>query len=144
MSDQNYNPDYAEDVIDWLKPDLFSYGQITKELRHVGTVAVLAQQKTEYATHTRWADLPSVRFSFTQRPIAAGWGLTPSVSLLDHTQDYLDSTNTIDTATTRDLQGTAGFGLSGPDYSLGPLGEGTASDQFGFSTDWSYYRDSLI
>jgi len=143
MSDASYEPDYSEDQLDWLKPDLYSYGQVTKNLRRVGNVAVLAQQKTEFATHTRWADLPSVRFSFTQRPIAAGWGVTPSASFSDHTQDYLDSTNSVDTARLRDLQGNAGLGISGPDYTLGPLGAATASENLGLATTWSYHNDSL-
>ena len=72
MSDATYIPDYSEDQLEWLKPDLFSYGQISRSLRHVGSVTLLAQQKTDFAGHTRWADLPSVRLSLTQRPLFAG------------------------------------------------------------------------
>lgn len=143
MSDATYIPDYSEDQLEWLKPDLFSYGQIAKSLRHVGSVTVLAQQKTEFTTHTRWADLPSVRLSFSQRPLFAGWGLTPSASFLHHTQDYLDSTNTVDTARLRDLQGNAAFDISSPTYSIGTLGSATVSEGLGFSEARSYYNDSL-
>jgi hypothetical protein len=109
----------------------------------VGSVSVLAQQKTEFANHRRWADLPSVRLSFSQRPLFAGWGLSPSASFLHHTQDLLDSTNTLDTARFRDLKGNAGLGISGPAYSLGQLGQATVSEHLGFSEARSYHNDSL-
>jgi hypothetical protein len=142
MSDATYVPDYSEEQLEWLKPDVFSYGQISKSLRRVGSVSVLAQQKTEFANHRRWADLPSVRLSFSQRPLFAGWGLSPSASFLHHTQDLLDSTNTLDTARFRDLKGNAGLGISGPAYSLGPLGQATVSEHLGFSEARSYHNDS--
>jgi len=143
MSDATYIPDYSEDQLEWLKPDIFSYGQIARSLRHVGSVTLLAQQKTDFANHTRWADLPSVRLSLSQRPLFAGWGLSPSASFLHHTQDYLDSTNTLDTARLRNLQGNASFGISSPSYSIGTLGDATISEGLGFSEGRSYYNDSL-
>jgi hypothetical protein len=143
MSDATYVPDYSEDQLEWLKPDLFSYGQISRTLRHVGSVTILAQQKTEFARHTRWADLPSVKLSITQRPLVAGWNLSPSVSFLHHTQDYLDSTNTVDTAQTRNLTGNAAVGISSPAYTLGSLGSATVSERLGFTEGRMYYNDSL-
>lgn len=143
MSDATYIPDYSEDQLEWLKPDIFSYGQIARSLRHVGSITLLAQEKTDFANHTRWADLPSVRLSISQRPLFAGWGLSPSASFLHHTQDYLDSTNTLDTARLRNLQGNASFGISSPSYSLGTLGDATISEGLGFSEGRSYYNDSL-
>ena len=144
MSDASYIPDYSREELEWLKPDLFSYGQISKSLRHVGSVTVLAQQKTEYATHTRWADLPSVRLSVTPRPLFADWNLSPSASFLHHTQDYLDTTNTKVDSVFRDLDGNAGLGISGPAYSLGPLGEATVAEQLGVSEVRSYRNGSLL
>jgi len=132
-SDATYIPDYSENQLEWLKPDLFSYGQLTKNLRRVGSVTVLAQQKTEFSNHTRWADLPSVRLSVTQRPLFGGWNLSPSASFLHHTQDYLDSTNSIDTAWTRGLTGNAALGISSPAYKVGPLGSATVAERLGFT-----------
>jgi len=143
MSDASYIPEYSEDQLEWLKPDLFSYGQIVKSLRRVGSVTVLAQQKTEFKNHTRWADLPTVRLAISQRPLFAGWNLSPSASFLHHTADYLDSTNTIDTAQLRDLKGNAALGISSPAYSLGALGNATVSEGLSFSEARSYYNDSL-
>jgi hypothetical protein len=143
MSDVTYVPDYSEDQLEWLKPDLFSYGQISRSLRSLGSITVLAQQKTDFASHTRWADLPLVRLSFTQRPLFAGWNLSPSASFAHHTQDYLDSTNTTDTAQTRDLTGNAGVGFSSPVYRIGPLGTATVAERLAFSEGRAYYNDSL-
>jgi lipopolysaccharide assembly outer membrane protein LptD (OstA) len=143
MSDASYIPDYSEDQLEWLKPDIFSYGQIAKSLRHVGSVTVLAQEKTEFTNHTRWADLPSIRLSVSQRPLFAGWNLSPSASFLHHTQDFLDSTNTVDTARLRNLQGNAALGISSPSYSIGTLGAATVSEGLAFSEARSYYNDSL-
>jgi hypothetical protein len=142
-SDATYIPDYSEDQLEWLKPDLFSYGQISKSLRRVGSVTVLAQQKTEFGSHTRWADLPSVRLSVTQRPLFGGWNLSPSASFLHHTQDYLDSTNSTDTARTRALTGNAAVGISSPAYKLGPLGSATVSEHVGYSESRTYHNDTL-
>jgi len=143
MSDQSYVPDYSEEQIDWLKPDLFSYGQITRDLKRIGSVSVIAQQKTEFTRHQRWADLPSVRLSLTQRPLFAGWGLSPSASFLHHTQAWLDSANARNTAEQRDIEGRASLGLSGPAYTLGPLGVATLSEQMGLTEARSFYHDSL-
>jgi hypothetical protein len=142
MSDATYIPDYSEDQLEWLKPDLFSYGQITRSLRRVGNLTVLAQQKTEFASHTRWADLPSVRVSVSQRPLFAGWNLSPSASFLHHTQDYLDSTNSIDTARTRNLTGNAAVGISSPAYTFGKLGSATVSERLAVTEGHSYYNDT--
>jgi hypothetical protein len=143
MSDVTYIPDYSEDQLEWLKPDLFSYGQVSRNLRGLGSVTVLAQQKTEFASHSRWANLPSVRLSFTQRPLFAGWNMSPSASFLHHTQDYLDSTNTTDTAQTRDLTGNAGVGFLSPAYKIGPLGTATIAERLAFTEGRTYYNDSL-
>jgi len=143
MSDATYVPDYSEDQLEWLKPELFSYGQITRSLRQVGSVTILAQQKTEFASHTRWADLPSARLSITQRPLFAGWNLSPSASFLHHTQDYLDSTNSIDTTQTRDLTGNGAIGISSPAYAIGELGSATVSERLAFTEGRRYYNDSL-
>ncbi|MBN2465240.1 LPS-assembly protein LptD [candidate division WOR-3 bacterium] len=142
-SDATYIPDYSEDQLEWLKPDLFSYGQITKSLRRVGSVTVLAQQKTEFSSHTRWADLPSVRLSVSQRPLFGGWNLSPSASFLHHTQDYLDSTNSTDTARTRALTGNAAVGISSPAYKIGPLGSATVSERVALAEGRKYYDDTL-
>ena len=143
MSDATYVPDYTEDQLEWLKPDLFSYGQISRSLRRVGSVSILAQQKTEFAKHTRWADLPSVKLSISQRPLFAGWNLSPSASFLHHTADTLDTTNTEVVARTRDLQGGAALGISSPAYSLGPLGTATVSERVAFSEGFKYHNDRL-
>ena len=143
MSDATYIPDYSEDQLEWLKPDLFSYGQITRSVRRVASVTVLAQQKTEFARHTRWADLPSARLSVTPRPLFAGWNLSPSASFLHHTQDCLDSTNSTDTARTRNLSGNAAVGISSPAYAIGPLGSGTVSERLAFSEGRKYHNGSL-
>jgi len=143
VSDATYIPDYSEEQLEWLKPDLFSYGQISRSLRRVGSVTLLAQQKTEFARHTRWADLPSARLSVTQRPLFAGWNLSPSASFLHHTQDYLDTANANVDSVFRDLDGKAGLGISGPAYSLGPLGQATVSERLGFAEARSYRNGSL-
>ena len=143
MSDATYVSDYSEEQLEWLKPDVFSYGQISKSLRRVGSVSVLAQQKTEFANHRRWADLPSVRLSVSQRPLFAGWNLSPSASFLHHTQAWLDSANARITAEQRDIEGRASMGLSGPAYMLGPLGVATLSEQMGLTEARSLYHDSL-
>jgi hypothetical protein len=145
MSDKTYVPDYTEDQLEWLKTELFSYGQISKNLRRMGSITVLAQQKTEFADSTRWADLPSVRLSITQRPLFAGWNLSPSASFLHHTTDStrLDSTNTLDTARWRDLSGNAAVGISSPAYAIGPLGSATVSERLAFTEGRTYYNGSL-
>ena len=143
MSDATYVPDYSEDQLEWLKPDIFSYGQVARSLRRVGSITVLAQQKTEFSRHTRWTDLPSVRLSVAQRPLFAGWNLSPSASFLHHTQDYLDSTNSIDTARVRDLKGNAAASISSPSYAIGSLGSASISERLSFSEARSYHNDSL-
>jgi hypothetical protein len=142
-SDATYIPDYSEDQLEWLKPDLFSYGQITKSLRRVGSVTVLAQQKTEFSNHTRWADLPSVRLSVTQRPLFGGWNLSPSASFLHQTRQYLDSTNSTDTAQTRALTGNAAVGISSPACKIGPLGSAILSERLTLAEGRKYYDDTL-
>jgi len=142
-SDATYIPDYSEDQLEWLKPDLFSYGQITKSLRRVGSVTLLAQQKTEFANHTRWADLPSVRLSVTQRPLFGGWNLSPAASFLHQTRHYLDSTNSTDTARTRALTGNAAVGISSPAYKIGPLGSATISERLALTEGRTYHDDTL-
>jgi len=143
MSDATYIPDYSEDQLEWLKPDLFSYGQISRSLRRVGSVTILAQRKTEFARHIRWADFPSVKLSIAQRPLFAGWNLSPSASFLHHTADTLDTTNTIVAARTRDLLGSGALGISSPAYSIGPLGTATVSERVSFNEGIKYHNDSL-
>jgi len=143
MSDATYVPDYSEDQLEWLKPDIFSYGQISRSLRRVGSITVLAQQKTEFARHTRWADLPSVRLSVAQRPLFAGWNLSPSASFLHHTADTLDTTNTLVLARTRDLLGRTAVGISSPAYTIGSLGSATISERLTFSEGRSYHNGDL-
>lgn len=143
MSDATYVPDYSEDQLEWLKPDIFSYGQISRSLRRVGSITVLAQQKTEFARHTRWADLPSVRLSVAQRPLFAGWNLSPSASFLHHTADTLDTTNTLVLARTRDLLGRTAAGISSPAYTIGSLGSATISERLTFSEGRSYHNGDL-
>jgi hypothetical protein len=145
MSDKTYVPDYTEDQLEWLKTELFSYGQISKSLRRMGSITVLAQQKTKFADSTRSTDLPSVRLSMTQRPLLAGWNLSPSASFLHHTEDStrLDSTGALDSARWRDLNGNAAVGISGPAYNVGPLGSATVSERLAFTEGRTYYNGSL-
>jgi hypothetical protein len=145
MSDKTYVPDYTEDQLEWLKTELFSYGQISKSLRRMGSITVLAQQKTEFADSTRSTDLPSARLSITQRPLFAGWNLSPSASFLHHTTDStrLDSAGTLNTARWRDLNGNAAIGISGPAYTIGPLGSATISERLAFTEGRTYYNGSL-
>ena len=142
-SDASYVPEYTEEQLEWLKPDVFSYAEISRDLKRVGSVTVLAQQKTEFTQHTRWTDLPSVKLSLTQRPLVGGWNLSPSASFVHHTQDYLDTTNAKVDSVLRDLDGKAGLGISGPAYSLGPLGQATLSERLGLSEGRSYRNGSL-
>jgi hypothetical protein len=143
LSDRTYAPDYGEEPPEWLKQDVKSHAELRREFRGIGSVSAIAQQLTSFAGHYRSASLPSVRFSFRQRPLFGGWNLSPSASFGHRTDDYLDSTNAVDTLRLRDLRANAAVGLSGPAYALGPLGTATVSDRVEFSGNRSYRNDSL-
>jgi hypothetical protein len=142
VSDATYVPDYSEEELGWLKPDIYSYAEITRSIRRIGSFSALAQQKTEYRNHYRYADLPSVKLSISSRPLPGGWTASPSASFGHHTDDFLDSTNTIDTARLREVKGSAALGFSSPQYNIG-VGNATISEQLGFTEGRDWKNDSV-
>jgi hypothetical protein len=143
MSDATYVPDYGEEKLDWLKPDLYSYAEVSRQIRRVGKFTATAWERTEFRKHRRYGDLPSVGLSFSSRPLGGGWTTSPSLSFARSFTTLLDSTNTIDSVRELGLKGKAGLSTSSPAYSLGPLGTLTIGDGLSLTEQRSYLNDSL-
>lgn len=120
-SDQSYVSDYSEEKLDWLKRDSRSSAQISRGLGHLGRLSTWTERYENYAQHYSYTVLPSIRMSFGAQPLGAGWSVSPSISGSNRSERWTDSTDA-DTARITRRDAGAGYGLSSPQYPLGPFG----------------------
>lgn len=121
ISDQSYAPDYAEERLEWLKQDVSSYAELTRNFGRIARSAVRVEYQNDFARHRRFLALPSARVSFSARPLPLGWTVSPSISVGNTVTAYSDSLGT-DTASITSRNGRAALGISSPQYSIGRAG----------------------
>ncbi|MBM3314530.1 LPS-assembly protein LptD, partial [candidate division WOR-3 bacterium] len=119
LSDTSYAPDYGEEPLTWLKQDLLSYASLSRRFRGVGRASARVESRSDLIRHTRDLHLPVASFAFSPLRLGGDWDATPSLSF-SRRLSSADSAG-IDTARTERRSGSAGFGLTGPDWGLGRL-----------------------
>jgi len=142
VSDRSYAPDYAEEPLDWLKQDVFSFAEVSRAFGRVTKATARVEHETEFARNRRSTLLPSARFSFGARPLPFGWSVSPGISLKNSLEAQSDSLGT-DTLRLAERSAAATFGLSSPGYSLGKAGELDISGSVGLNGG-RCYRNSVL
>ena len=137
ISDTAYAPDYAEDRLDWLKQEVYSYGALTQRLRRLGRINLRFERHTYYMRHYDYLLLPSITIGFNTRPLPFGWNITPTATF-SRRLEKADS-NGIDTLTATRLAPAASFNLTSPQY---PFGTIDITDRLNFTDYRRHYRDT--
>ncbi|MGB9741541.1 MAG: LPS-assembly protein LptD [bacterium] len=119
ISDTAYAPDYAEDRLDWLKQEVYSYGAVTHRLRQFGRLNLRAERHTYYLRHYDYLLLPYAALSFNTRTLPFGWNITPATTF-SRRLEKADSSG-IDTLTATRLTPAISFNLTSPQYPFGTI-----------------------
>jgi len=119
LSDTSYAPDYAEERLDWLKQEMYSYADISRRLRAIGSFSVRVEDRRDLIRHVRRLNLPSMSLGLGSRPLPGRWTITPTLTF-GRNLELFDSAGTDTGRTTRRAVGTT-FGLGSPNYSFGAL-----------------------
>ncbi|MEO0026016.1 MAG: putative LPS assembly protein LptD [candidate division WOR-3 bacterium] len=137
ISDTAYAPDYAEDRLDWLKQEVYSYGALTHRFRGVGRANLRAERHTYYMRHYDYQLLPAASISFNTRTLPLGWNITPAAGF-SRRMEKADSAGT-DTLRAQRLTPSLSFNLTSPSY---PIGTIEISDRLNFSDSRRSYRNA--
>ncbi len=128
ISDTAYAPDYAEDRLDWLKQEVYSYGALRHRFLRIGKLSLRVEDHTYYMRHYRYSYLPIISFNFDTRTIPRGWDISPSIGFSRRFERF-DSSGT-DTLTALRLTPGMSLNLTSPDYVFGRI---EIADQLSFS-----------
>jgi LptD protein len=131
QSDDSLSANYAEDVIQWLKRELFSYARLSRSFKQFGKVSVLIQHQRDFALKTTDILFPRAGINFYATPLFRTWSISPSLNIANdiHTsQDLLG-----DSLKTETRSASVGLGLA-------PSGPYNISQGFGFSQTKDYAR----
>lgn len=139
FSDTAYAPDYAEDRLDWLKQEVYSYGALSHRFKKIGRATVRAERHIYYMRHYQNTTLPSASFSFGTRTLPGNWNISPNIGLTRRLEQA-DSMG-IDTLSSHRLTPTLSFSLTSPDYPCGRLNIG---ENIRFSDSRTRYRGQLL
>ncbi len=119
LSDTAYAPEYAEDRLDWLKQEVYSYGALSHRFKKIGKASLRAERHIYYMRHYHYTALPLASFSFATRTLPGNWNISPNIGF-SRRLEQADSLG-IDTLSSHRLIPTLSFSLTSPDYSFGRL-----------------------
>lgn len=125
QSDDSLISNYAEDRIEWLKRELFSFAQISRSIKRIGRGSLLLQHRKDFTTQTTEFILPKVNIGFYARPIFRTWSISPGISFTNNLKTLGDS------AKTETYSANLGLGLA-------PAGQLDISQSFNFSETKNY------
>jgi lipopolysaccharide assembly outer membrane protein LptD (OstA) len=131
QNDDSLSSNYAEEVIQWLKREIFSYARISRSFKQFGSVSLLIQHHRDFAQKTTDIILPRASISFHSTPIFRTWSFSPSVNFANDLQTSQDSLG--DSLKTETRSASLGLGLA-------PSGPYNISQGFGFSQTKNYSR----
>lgn len=119
ISDTAYAPDYAEDRLDWLKQEVYSYAALRHRFPALGRLNLRGERRTYYMRHYQYSYLPAGSFAFNTRTLPGNWDFSPALSFSRRVEQY-DSSG-IDTLLRQRLTPGLSFNLTSPDYPFGRL-----------------------
>ncbi|MGQ9677729.1 MAG: LPS-assembly protein LptD [bacterium] len=128
ISDTAYAPDYAEDRLDWLKQEVYSYATLRHRFPALGRLSVRGERHTYYMRHYQYTYLPAVSFAFNTRTLPGKWDFTPALSFSRRFEQF--DSSSVDTLSQQRLTPGLSFNLTSPDYLFGKL---DISDQLSIS-----------
>ncbi len=138
ISDTAYAPDYAEDQLDWLKQEVYSYAALTHRFPNFGRINLRTERHTYYMRHYDYLLLPHATISFGTRPLLPGWNINPTLSF-SRRQEKADSMG-IDTLTSIRLVPTGIFTITSPELPVGIL---DIFNQFSFFEQHRIYHHQI-
>lgn len=119
ISDTAYAPDYAEDRLDWLKQEVYSYAALRRRFSTLGRLSIRGERRTYYMRHYQYTYLPAASFAFNTRTILSKWDFTPALNFSRRVEQF-DSSG-VDTLLRQRLTPGISFNLTSPDYPFGRL-----------------------
>jgi len=119
ISDTAYAPDYAEDRLDWLKQEVYSYAVLSQRFPRLCRATVRAERHTYYMRHYQYSLLPYASLNFGTCALPEDWTLSPTASF-SRRVEKLDSCG-IDTIYNIRLAPAAAWLLSSPELPLGRM-----------------------
>ncbi|MEO0068639.1 MAG: putative LPS assembly protein LptD [candidate division WOR-3 bacterium] len=135
VSDTAYAPDYAEDRLDWLKQEVYSYAALSHRFKKVCRATIRGENHTYYMRHYQYALLPSASLNFGTRPLPKNWDISP-VFAFSRRIEKADSLG-VDTMHKTRLVPTANLSITSPDL---PFGRLDISDRLILSSSRTRYR----
>ncbi len=135
ISDTAYAPDYAEDRLDWLKQEIFSYAALRQRFHRIGRLTLRGERKIYYMRHYQYSNLPALSFNFTPQNLPGNWILSPNISFARRVEQW-DSAG-IDTIHSRRITPGLSLNLTSPDY---PWGRLDITDQLNLAEIRRHYR----
>lgn len=131
QNDDSLSSNYAEEVVQWLKRELFSYARLSRSFKRIGSISLLIQHRRDFAQKSTEILFPTANISFYSRPIFRTWSVSPGLSFTNNvrtSQDYLG-----DSLKTETRSASLGLGLA-------PSGPFDISQGFGYSQTKDYSR----
>ncbi len=119
ISDTAYAPEYAEDRLDWLKQEVYSYAALTHRFPNFGRINLRAERRTYYMRHYDYFLFPYANIGLGTRPLLSGWNFNSAFSFYRR-QEKADSAG-VDTLTGIKLVPAANFTLTSPELPIGVL-----------------------
>ncbi len=119
ISDTAYAPDYAEDRLDWLKQEVYSYAALSHRFKKACRATIRAENHTYYMRHYQYLLLPYASLNFGTRALPGGWNILPAATF-SRRIEKADSAG-IDTLLKTRVAPTASFSITSPDFPFGRL-----------------------
>ncbi|MEO0079981.1 MAG: putative LPS assembly protein LptD [candidate division WOR-3 bacterium] len=136
LSDTSYAPEYAEERLDWLRQDMFSFAEVSRRIRNIGSFSARVEDRRDFIRHTRRLNLPGATLGLGTRTLPGRWTITPNLSF-SRVLEFADSAGT-DTALSRRPAGGISLSLGSPDY---PFGNIDISQSFHYADRQNYRRN---
>ena len=131
QNDDSLISNYAEEVIQWLKRELFSYARLSRSFKRIGSGSLLIQHRRDFARKSTDIIFPKANLSFYSRPIFRTWSVSPGLAFTNDVQTSEDSLG--DSLKTETRSASLGLGLA-------PSGPFDISQGFSYSATKDYAR----
>lgn len=119
VSDTAYAPDYAEDRLDWLKQEVYSYAALSHRFKKVCRATIRGENHIYYMRHYQSSLMPYASLNFGTRALPGDWNITPAFSF-SRKIEKADSSG-IDTLLLTRLAPAASFSIISPELPFGRL-----------------------
>ncbi len=137
ISDTAYAPEYAEDRLDWLKQEVYSYGALKHRFKKIGTITLRGERHIYYMRHYHYTQLPIISLNLATRTLPNGWDISPNLSF-SRRLEQADSFG-IDTLSTQRASPALSLTITTPENQFGRLAFG---ENVKFSDSRSRYRSN--